>query len=162
VVSEKFDYAVLWIDAPADIFVGAEFAYESLPKVGNRVYAVGNAYGKAMDGSVSTGIISQVGIDTNHWPVADQITTATAPGCSGGPLFSAVTHKIIGLVVGRWEPFGCFVPIRVLAKDRAYHWALWGKYCPTDDTLNKAAEIRELEIELKQVPDLPLPPTPHE
>lgn len=142
-ISKVVDVAVLWVDAPEQYFVGAEFASEVPLPVGSAVYHVGNFLGTDFDNSVSTGIISQVGVNPGGdfpWPVSDQFTSLVMPGSSGGPLFDASNDKVVGVVVGSLaHSFFFSVPVRALsvfADVQHVEFALHGSSCPSDGALS--------------------------
>lgn len=155
------DLALLWLDAPPTFFPSVEFGDLSPLAVGDRVYAVGNAYGSVYDGTVTDGIISQVGISfmPDHgleWRVADQITAGISPGMSGGPVFSAQSGRIVGLAVGtNGNGINVFIPVRAIEEfvfRHAIDWALYDGECPSDDKLSSEADVDEL---LKWTPSKP-------
>lgn len=151
------DVAVLWVDAPAGYFRAAEFASNRPLQVGAPLTHVGNAHGDAFEDSVSTGILSQVGLHPTDWPwvLTDQGAFAATFGCSGGPVFSQDSHKIVGLLVGGAVGSGYinFVPVRVIedfANVNALHWALRGNWCPGDDLLrglvNREVQVKTFSV----------------
>lgn len=155
------DLALLWLDAPATFFPSVEFGGVSPLEVGDRVYAVGNAYGSVYDGTVTQGIISQVGISymPDHgleWRVADQTTAAVSPGMSGGPVFSEKSGKVIGLAVGtNGNGINVFLPVRAIEEFvfcRGIEWALSDGECPSDEKLTDEVETDAL---MKWIPSKP-------
>jgi S1-C subfamily serine protease len=142
------DLALLWLDAPPSYFSPVRFHKQNdiLP-VGSHVFHVGNFYGPPFDGSVSTGVISQIGVLPSEildwpWPVVDQTTMTVIPGSSGGPVFDD-SGKIIGLVVGHVSPgMEFFVPLREMVlfthRQRA-DFALNSSDSPSDSVLFRMA-----------------------
>lgn len=139
------DVALLWLNAPASQFEAAEFEFDS-PRVGDVLFHVGNFFGGDFDGSVSRGVLSQIGVHPHLgwlWNVTDQYAGAAVPGSSGGPVFD-LRGRVVGLIVGgagagQWG-FVSFVPVRVIsafARGSGISWAVRGGYCPNDDTLKQ-------------------------
>jgi S1-C subfamily serine protease len=132
------DVALLWVDAPPEYFEGAEFDSLIPPPVGSAVYHVGNFLGAAFDGSVSTGVVSQIGVNPGAgwpWAVTDQTSASIVPGSSGGPLFNSLNNKIVGIVVGHVppRPIYVYVPVRVIevwAEKAGVLWAIRGHSAP--------------------------------
>lgn len=132
------DVALLYVDSPSEYFEGAEFDSLIPPPVGTAVYHVGNFLGAAFDGSVSTGVISQIGVNPGEgwpWAITDQTTASIVPGSSGGPLFNGENDRVLGLVVGHVppSPIYLYVPVRSLevwAEKAGVLWAVRGKHCP--------------------------------
>jgi S1-C subfamily serine protease len=158
------DVALLYVDAPSEYFEGAEFDSLIPPSVGSAVYHVGNFLGAAFDGSVSTGVISQIGVNPGEgwpWAITDQTTASIVPGSSGGPLFRTSSNKILGLVVGHVppRPIYVYVPVRVIevwAEKAGVLWAVRG---------NKSPKVLSFATFPKPEPVLilligPTPPTP--
>jgi S1-C subfamily serine protease len=140
------DVAVLWVDAPAGYFRAAEFASDEPLKVGTPLTHVGNAHGNAFEDSVSTGILSQIGLHPDGWPwvLTDQGAFAATFGCSGGPVFRQSDREVVGLLVGGVVGSGYinFVPVRIIsefANGNGYSWAVRGSTCPNDPFLNALA-----------------------
>lgn len=145
-VTRDLDIALLWVNAPPDLGItGIKFAEASPLKVGTPVFHVGNFLGPAYDGSVSTGIISQIGVhpdvyppDEWPWTLLDQTDCTVMPGSSGGAMF---THdgRVVGIVVaGEVPTVNFFVPNRVIArwaKAEGLEWAMYGDDCPSDAAL---------------------------
>lgn len=139
----KLDIALLWSSAPSRFFTGALFD-TSPSHVGDAIFIVGNFYGADMDGAVTTGIISQVGLPANFgpggiWTIADQMSAAIAPGASGGPVFRESSNRIIGLNVGSAPNAFIFVPVRALyqfATKEGLTWAILdSSFSETEDNL---------------------------
>lgn len=65
---------------------------ETIPEIGEKVFAVGNP--KGLDGTFSEGIIS--GVRTILTKKVIQITTPISPGSSGGPVLNS-SEKVIGI-----------------------------------------------------------------
>lgn len=171
--SKSQDWALLWLDAPANAFPGANFAGKDPLSPGDRVYHVGNWLGDAFDGSVSEGIVSQIGVNPGEsrtgWPWSeiylDQVNLVAMPGSSGGPIFNSA-GEVVGIVVGAPGRgslgFVCYVPVRVLCENFELCWALWGDSCPSDKTLIFAAQLyaRTLHTPIITIPILIPTPTP--
>ena len=141
------DAALLWLDAPPEAFAAASFANAEPLAPGSSVFHVGN-FLRQFDGSVSRGIVSQTGIkpESPFWPwnLTDQTDLRILPGSSGGPIFSEASGKVIGLIVGGPNQgtlgVGCYVPVRVLIADCGVSsWAIYGRFCPSDEALSIAA-----------------------
>lgn len=141
---EHIDIALLWMDSePSVFFIPVEFEF-SIPRVGDPVYHCGNFYGLNFDGSISTGLVSQIGVQPDahqfnwHWGTLDQTTAFATRGASGGGIFN-MQGKVIGLIVGGLtEGFSCYVPVRILDKwatMEGFSWALDGDWCPQDQIL---------------------------
>lgn len=141
---EHIDVAILWLDSfVSPFFLPVEFEF-ALPRVGDPVFHVGNFYGLNFDGSVSIGIISQIGVRPDaerfrwHWENVDQTTTFACSGSSGGGVFNA-QGKVLGLIVGGpSEGISCYMPVRILDKwttSEGFSWALAGDWCPQDQIL---------------------------
>jgi len=138
------DIALLWVDCPAGFFRAAKFGGGILP-VGVRLTHVGNVLGAEFDGSVSSGILSQVGVrpDDPAWPwrhPTDQGTFSAFYGGSGGPVF--YKDKVVGILVGGLVGRGYinYVPVReilVFARKNGLSWSVYGSRCPSDDALNE-------------------------
>lgn len=146
--SPALDLALISVDAPEEFFSGATFD-DILPlPVGSAVYHVGNFLGADFDNSVSTGVLSQVGVSPQRllgwpWPVADQTTTLIVPGSSGGPIFNDKNNRVIGLAVGTVNNIFVFVPTRaieVFATAAHVSWAVRGNDCPSNAELRTLAE----------------------
>lgn len=141
----KKDVALLWLVAPAELFSGIEFDSEQPLRVGDKVYHVGNFFGSLFDGSVSTGIISQIGIRPRlegwFWDNLDQTTSFAVPGSSGGPVFNDRNDKVCGILVAGplvGGDIACFVPVRTVrawAQVTANEWSVIGDWCPSDTVL---------------------------
>lgn len=135
--SPATDCALLFIDAPEDAFVPAIFASNTPALPGDPVFACGNFRGISFDGSISTGVISQIGIQPPMvnwpWPICDQTTAPAYPGSSGGPVFDK-HGRVLGLTVGGYDAtLNVFVPVRALAAWAAsagFSWAIRGDACP--------------------------------
>jgi len=88
------DLAVLLIKAPYSEFKPLSIVSSTDLKVGDPVIAIGNPFG--LTGSVTTGIISQLGrmitvqLSSGSYAIADviQISASINPGNSGGPLLN--------------------------------------------------------------------------
>lgn len=133
------DIALLFVDAPADAFLASEFAANAPANLGDFVFTCGNFLGREYPGSISVGVISQVGIDrTAPWKVLDQTTAPIYPGSSGGPIFNA-SGLILGVIVaGVDSTLGFFVPVRAIdawASENKFGWAVRGYSCPSDISL---------------------------
>lgn len=146
------DSALLWVDADPSFFGAAEFEFGT-PKVGTPVFHVGNLLGKVFDGSVTAGVVSQIGVHPDDltwpWDVCDQTTALIVPGSSGGPLFS-MRGRVLGICVG-WPQIpgiSFYVPVRALVtatRSVGMGWTLRADdYCPSVDLLNALAHKAEL------------------
>jgi S1-C subfamily serine protease len=143
------DIALLWLKAPPGYFGSARFDVRTHHHVGDYQYHVGNFFGEVFDGSVSTGVISQIGVkpEDPQWPWAaplDQTTCAAIFGSSGGPVFDS-DNKICGLIVGGpvGKGFIEYVPTREIVKwaDSIHvSWAVVGDYSPNDIFLQQLAQ----------------------
>lgn len=149
------DVAVLWLDTkPSEFFLPVEFDFV-IPHVGDSVFHVGNFYGADFDGSVSTGVISQLGVTPSDryrnwfWANLDQTTAFAVPGSSGGPVFDA-QGEVIGLIVSgpiRTGGISCYVPTRIMEKwamSEGFGWSLRGPWCPQDVILKSLNEFMNL------------------
>lgn len=164
------DVALLYVDAPSEYFEGAEFDSLVPPPVGSAVYHVGNFLGAAFDGSVSTGVISQIGVNPGEgwpWAVTDQTSAAIVPGSSGGPLFRTSNNKILGFVVGHVppSPIYVYVPVRVVevwAEKAGVLWAIRGHSAPKVLTFAEFPKPKSILVLIlgpaPQAPPSPAPP----
>lgn len=136
-INPDADIALLAVDAAPDSFTPAVFSY-AVPELGDSIYAVGNFYGNDFFGSVSAGVVAQIGIDSLRWTLVDQMTVPVYPGSSGGPVFDS-SGQVLGLTVARVDAtLGFFVPMRVIsawAYEKGLEWAAYGNYCPSDKAL---------------------------
>lgn len=149
------DCALLWVDCPAFAFAGAEFAHARPLPVGTPVFSVGNFLGSAFHGSVTAGIVAQVGVSPGErlvgwpWEVCDEITAPAWPGASGGPCFNA-KGQVVGFVVGGIGPtLGVMVPVRALeawAEQAGFSWGVRGNRCPSARLLRQLARIQQVEL----------------
>lgn len=154
------DIALLWLKADPNYFGAAVFDFDP-QRVGDKQFHVGNFYGDAFDGSVSSGILSQIGIkpEDPQWPWAtplDQTTCAAIFGSSGGPVFD-VEGEVVGLIVGGAVGNGFieYVPTREILKwahTQAIAWAVVGRYCPSDSTLELAIPVAVSVVPVTDVP----------
>lgn len=87
----KHDLAVLRVDWDNDVPPSMSLA-DNLPRVGERVYAIGNPRG--LEHSVSDGIVSAIR-DFNDIEVI-QISAPISPGSSGSPVFTR-TGDVVGV-----------------------------------------------------------------
>jgi S1-C subfamily serine protease len=139
-VAKEEDVALLRVHAPHGTFSGAKFADASPLLPGTPIYHVGNFFGSAFGGSISVGVVAQVGVEPGDrfegwpWKVADQMSGTAFPGSSGGPVFD-YSGRIVGLLVGGVSPsLSVFVPVRVIekwAKENGFEWAVRGNSKPT-------------------------------
>ena len=135
--SREMDCALLFIDAAPDAFVPAIFAPNTPALPGDPIFACGNYRGAQFEGSVSTGIIAQIGVQPalSGWPweICDQTTAPAYPGSSGGPVFDR-HGRVLGLTVGGLNAtLNVFVPVRAIAQwatERGFLWAVRGEWCP--------------------------------
>jgi S1-C subfamily serine protease len=165
--SKEIDCALLWVDAPADYFVGAEFDSSVPLRVGDTLYHCGNFLGVSFDGSISMGVVSQLGIFPPDmkgwpWPVADQMTVSIVPGSSGGPVFNRKNDKVVGLAVGSFPgtDLYIYVPVRALqqvGRVNGTRFAIRGNWCPSDEVLTKSVkgvpqDVAEIEPDEHSIP----------
>lgn len=153
------DIALLWLDCPVGFFRAADFADDSISMVGTPLTHVGNVLGGEFDGSVSTGIVSQVGVhpEKSGWPWTqplDQGTFAAFYGGSGGPVFYQRSHKVAGLLVGGLVGKGYinYVPVREISKfarKAGVSWAVNGRGCPSDGLLEALAQAVAQDLKPK-------------
>lgn len=137
------DCALLWVACPPSSFEEAQWGDTRPLTVGTPIFHVGNFYGEDFEGSVSTGIVSQIGIHPAlvgwPWKVADQCSALAVPGSSGGPVFLDSTEEVVGLIVGGpSDQISSFVPVREIeraASEGKVLWAVRGKLCPSDSVL---------------------------
>jgi len=148
---ETLDLALLSLDAPPSYFTSVHFSRLPALPVGTAVYHVGNFSGPQFDGSVSTGIVSQIGVTIagTLWSVLDQMTTPAFPGSSGGPVFTG-DGEVVGVLVGGVSPvLDFFVPVRAMwlfAETQNVRFALDWEHTPTEaqlKVLTARAEYRE-------------------
>lgn len=98
---EIYDLAVLKIDAPKQVLRPIRVGTSSDLLVGQRVFAIGNPFGRQLGHSLTTGIISGLGRSILGYlghEIGDMIQTDAAinPGNSGGPLFDSA-GRLIGV-----------------------------------------------------------------
>lgn len=138
------DVALLWLDAPVEYFSSVEFDSITPAQIGSAVYHVGNWLGQeVMDGSVSVGVVSQIGAQLEGWPwgVLDQANLLIVPGSSGGPIFNDKNDKVIGIAVGAIRSISgiaWYVPVRNLvdaASQADLLWAVYGDFAPSNKIL---------------------------
>ncbi len=143
------DAALLWADIAPDKVAPTQWSSSSASP-GIPVFSVGNVRGTNFDGTISAGIVSQVGVspgafDDNPpfpWKVADQATIIAIPGVSGGPIFDDA-GLALGIVVGTANLNGnisIYVPVREIywsAADGQVSWAVYGTSCPPEKVLRE-------------------------
>jgi S1-C subfamily serine protease len=148
VVSAGCDAAILTIPPVPWDFLGAQIETQ-LPLVGTDVLAVGNMHGPNFDGSVSQGIVAQVGVHppeypTFPWDIVDQTTAVNLPGSSGGPVFRKSTGRLLGIQVGNIEGAAFFyLPSRILlahAHAEGWDWLFGRGKVPSETELTKMAD----------------------
>lgn len=158
---ERLDLALLWLDAPTGYFEPVRFEMVA-EHVGDPVYSCGNFGGPMLDGSISTGVISQFGVHINDWPWSeplDQTTCIVQPGSSGGPLFDAIGGRVVGVVVGSIPGSGTvnfFVPvrtIRIFAELHKVSFAFSGVRCPSDAALRALEKVAHYDPPVPESPD---------
>jgi len=143
------DAALIQVDAPPSFFVNTEFDF-SVPRVGTPIYHVGNLFGDNFDGSFTTGVLSQVGVQIAGWPwrLLDQTTSLAVPGSSGGPIFNGRNRKVLGILVGGPGVPGisCYIPVRELqsAVNPDMDWMFKDKMCPSDRLLDAIVNTTKL------------------
>lgn len=154
------DLALYWVVSPPGLTSGATFS-STVAQPGESVFHIGNFYGDNFDNSLTTGIVSQVGVRPLRlpgwpWEIVDQTDAAGAPGCSGGGVFNTA-GEVVGLMVGTGPSLGIgisvFVPTRVIwgfAQSAGLDWAVYGNSCPPDAALVSVAVPPSPEL-----PELP-------
>lgn len=159
--NNSLDVALIWMLGGARQFDSVSFVGPNfVSRVGDSVYHVGNFWGELFDGAVSTGVISQVGVNpgTSKWPweqQMDQTTSFVTYGSSGGGIFNQANDKVLGIIVGSPAPgvsdVNLFVPVRkifVWAKSESLVWAMYGEFSPSEELLQKAADLSARERKL--------------
>lgn len=140
---EKLDIALVQVQASPEHFVSATFDF-GVPYIGLPTFHFGNLFGVHFEGSLTTGVLSQVGVrpESPSWPweLLDQTTALAVPGSSGGPVFNGRNGQVLGLIVGGPGVAGisCYVPVRQLVRSGQL-WALRGTWCPSDSLLDDLA-----------------------
>lgn len=170
--SVEKDLALFWLDAPVGYFRPAQFELET-PTVGTPLVHVGNVLGSLFDGSISSGIVSQIGVRPQGvmgWPWSevnlDCATCAAFYGCSGGPVFKQDSGKVLGIIVGSatvGQGYINYVPtreIRDFANRTGTFWAVSGSYCPSDDALETLVMFSRVPKETVVVLDFSVGPPP--
>lgn len=141
------DLALYWIISPPDITSGATFS-STVAQPGEPIFHIGNFLGDNFDNSLTTGVVSQVGVRPLRlpgwpWVIVDQCDAAVARGGSGGGVFSADSGEVVGIMVGGAGPgISVFVPTRVIweyAQSAGLGWAVYGGSCPPDFALTYSA-----------------------
>ncbi len=120
------DLAVIKINADSSVLHPLNLGDSSKLRIGEQVAAIGSPFG--LSGSVTSGIISQVGRlletpDTASYSIPDVIQTDTAinPGNSGGPLLD-MQGKVIGINTaiqtdtGEFSGIGFAIPSNTIKK----------------------------------------------
>ena len=119
------DLAALLIKAPYSEFKPLSIVSSTDLKVGDPVIAIGNPFG--LTGSVTTGIISQLGrtiteqLSSGSYEIADviQISASINPGNSGGPLLN-YRGEVIGITtatVSGSQGLGFAIPSSTILKE---------------------------------------------
>lgn len=119
------DLAVLLIKAPYSEFKPLSIVSSTDLKVGDPVIAIGNPFG--LTGSVTTGIISQLGrmitvqLSSGSYAIADviQISASINPGNSGGPLLN-YRGEVVGITtatVSGSQGLGFAIPSSTILKE---------------------------------------------
>lgn len=139
----KADVAVVWILADEKWFPGSAVWCLDAPRIGELVFHVGNFKGPNLDGSVSSGILSQIGIQPKFdgwpWENVDQATFIAMHGSSGGGVFN-LAGELVGIQVGVVQPgVSLYEPLRKL-KTITPDWLRRDVECPGDIWLNVLAE----------------------
>ncbi len=122
-------YKKNFINTTTKFYLGDE-----IPNVGTQVLHVGSLLGQFGSGSLTSGIVSQVGrvfdLDDNAI-VFDQSTAPAFPGSSGGGMFFADgpnKHQYLGMLVrGADATFNFYVPMRRIkayAQKKNLEWLL--------------------------------------
>jgi len=154
--NEGPDLALYWIISPTDLASGVTFS-RTVAQPGEHVFHIGNFLGDNFDNSITTGVISQVGVFPSQlpgwpWPLVDQTDATVVPGGSGGGVFNT-SGEVVGIMVGRAGPgISVFVPTRVIwswAKSAGLDWAVYGSSCPPDSAL---VSVATAPPELPEVP----------
>ncbi len=104
--SERYDLAVVHIDAPASSLKPVPIGESANLRVGQSVFAIGNPFG--LDQTLTTGIISALHREISSEDgkeLQDMIQTDAAinPGNSGGPLLDS-SGRLIGLNTAIYSP----------------------------------------------------------
>lgn len=106
---QRFDLALLKVDAPTDQLQAVEFGSSADLQVGQRAIAIGNPFGK-YSRSLTTGVIS--GLERTMEATGDrfvggiiQIDAAINQGNSGGPLLDS-SGRVIGIVTALFSRSG--------------------------------------------------------
>jgi len=132
-----YDVALLRVDGDPKHFYGAHFSTNRPPARGSKIYCAGNILCELFPNSITVGVVAGynggVGTPSFPWHVVDYGTAVVAPGCSGGPVFSSYSNKVIGVVVGTGYGVSIYVPVRVLRA--LVPWAVDGTFCPSEKTL---------------------------
>ena len=85
------------------------------PKVGARILAVGSP--ASLHGTVSAGMVSYVGRQTQLWGEVDQTDATIYFGSSGGGIYEERSGDLVGIIVGlraQQATLNFFVPVRTL------------------------------------------------
>jgi S1-C subfamily serine protease len=139
------DLALLYVDGDPKEFTPTFFGGHLFEPVGTSVFHVGNYSGPAYDGSVSTGIVSQLGAKPPGvpWRSTDQTTALVDHGSSGGGLFNK-DGFVIGIVIAMVGPgISFYVPMREIdrfAFTKHVQFALRGDICPSGPDIEALAK----------------------
>lgn len=147
--NEANDVALLQVEgSPIRLFHGARFDKNMPPPRGTKLFHCGNFFGKIFDGSISTGVVSQIGVQSapeSPWPVIDQTDLLILPGSSGGPIFRDDNQKVVGLATGIFGGHvNVYVPVRVLRATAA--WAVDDTICPSLVDLSELHAKAKVEV----------------
>jgi len=151
----SLDLALLWLEAPANFFSASAFDGTKILPVGTGVFHCGNFSGPKLEGSFSSGVVSQVGVSSPEfpWQIIDQASAVVQHGCSGGGLFSDRSGKLVGIVTGLFDSgVTFFVPARAVNTFCVVHnvqWAFSGDACPSDGKLLLLQESAKLSPQAK-------------
>lgn len=132
-ISGSADLAVLEVDLPDGFVDSARVSHQLRARVGEKIIAVGNFHGPDFDGTVTEGIISQVGTKPERitdfpWATVDQGTAQNSQGSSGGGVFYESDGTLAGLTVGNLNDQSyAHLPIwliRATAQREGWGWVL--------------------------------------
>lgn len=143
---KALDLALLWLDAPEHFFVASAFDGATILPVGTPVFHCGNFNGPVLEDSITTGVVSQVGVENEKFPwlFVDQTSAIAIRGCSGGAIFSERSGSVVGVLVGTFTPgANFFVPARAVhtfCVVQHVEWAFSGDSCPSDAKLLQLQE----------------------
>jgi S1-C subfamily serine protease len=149
----SLDLSLLWLEAPPSFFSSSTFGGTEILPIGTKIFHCGNFLGAKLENSVSSGIVSQVGVSAPGfpWQVIDQTTALVEHGSSGGAVFSDRSGAVVGVATGVIEPgITLFVPNRAVHAFVVVHsveWAFSGGDCPSDGKLLLLRDAARVSIE---------------